>query len=93
MFAATTTTIAEVLTGGPRRRRRGARQALSRGDGILAGRRPDRGPRGECRPIRAALKLKLPYALQVASAIGVNADPLVTHDRDFTRVKTLTVMS
>jgi predicted nucleic acid-binding protein len=42
---------------------------------------------------RAALKLKLADAIQVASAIAVNADALVTHDRDFSRVKTLTVIS
>ena len=41
---------------------------------------------------RARLKLKLPDAIQVASAIAVNADALVTHDRDFSRVKTLAVL-
>jgi len=41
---------------------------------------------------RATLKLKLPDAIQVASAIAVNADALVTHDRDFSKVKTLTVL-
>lgn len=42
---------------------------------------------------RARLKLKLPDAIQVASAIAVNADALVTHDRDFSKVKTLAVLS
>ena len=41
---------------------------------------------------RAGLKLKLPDAIQVASAIAVNADALVTHDRDFSKVRTLTVL-
>jgi len=41
---------------------------------------------------RAGLKLKLADAIQVASAIAVNADALVTHDRDFSKVKTLTVL-
>jgi predicted nucleic acid-binding protein len=41
---------------------------------------------------RARLKLKLPDAIQVASAIAVNADALVTHDRDFSKVKTLAVL-
>ena len=41
---------------------------------------------------RASLKLKLADAIQVASAIAVNADALATHDRDFSRVKTLTVL-
>ena len=42
--------------------------------------------------LRAGLKLKLPDAIQAASALEVNADALVTHDRDFSRVKTLTVL-
>lgn len=42
---------------------------------------------------RASLRLKLPDAIQVASAIAVNADALVTHDRDFSRVKALAVLS
>lgn len=42
---------------------------------------------------RASLRLKLPDAIQVASAIAVNADALVTHDRDFSKVKALAVLS
>jgi len=42
--------------------------------------------------LRANLKLKLPDAIQVASALAINADALVTHDRDFGRVKGLRVM-
>ena len=41
---------------------------------------------------RASLGLRLADAVQVASAISVNADALVTHDRDFSKVKTLTVL-
>lgn len=41
---------------------------------------------------RARLKLRLPDAIQVASAIAVNADALVTHDRDFSKVKSLPVL-
>ena len=41
---------------------------------------------------RARLKLKLPDAIQVASAIAVGADALVTHDRYFSKVKTLAVL-
>ena len=41
---------------------------------------------------RASLGLKMADAIQAASAIAVNADALVTHDRDFSRVKTLTVL-
>jgi predicted nucleic acid-binding protein len=43
--------------------------------------------------LRASLKLRLADAIQVASAIAVNADALVTHDRDFARVKALAVLS
>jgi predicted nucleic acid-binding protein len=42
---------------------------------------------------RASLRLKLPDAIQVASALKINADALVTHDRDFSRLKALRVIS
>ena len=42
--------------------------------------------------IRARFKLKLPDAIQVASALAINADALVTHDRDFASVRGLTVV-
>lgn len=42
--------------------------------------------------LRAGLKLKLPDAIQVASAIAIAADALVTHDRDFSAVKALTII-
>ena len=42
--------------------------------------------------LRAKLKLKLPDAIQVASALSLNADALVTHDRDFAKVKGLRVV-
>jgi predicted nucleic acid-binding protein len=93
LFAVTTTTIAEVLTG-----------PLAAGEEALA--RRYRAVMESWQVIdltvdlaesaarfRAALKLKLPDAIQVASAIAVNADALVTHDRDFSRVKALMVMS
>ena len=43
--------------------------------------------------LRASLKIKLPDAVQAASAIAINADALVTHDRDFSRMTTLNVIS
>jgi predicted nucleic acid-binding protein len=43
--------------------------------------------------LRATLKLKLPDAVQAASAVAINADALVTHDRDFSRLGSLRVMS
>ena len=41
--------------------------------------------------LRVKLKLKLPDAIQVASALGVNAAALVTHDQDFAKVRGLRV--
>lgn len=43
--------------------------------------------------LRATLKLKLPDAVQAASALAVNADALVTHDRDFSRLTALPVLA
>jgi predicted nucleic acid-binding protein len=41
---------------------------------------------------RASLGLRIADAIQAASAMAINADALLTHDRDFSRVKTLTVL-
>ena len=35
---------------------------------------------------------KLPDAVQAASAIAINADALVTHDRDFSRLRAVRVL-
>jgi predicted nucleic acid-binding protein len=40
----------------------------------------------------ARYRLKLPDAIQVASAMAANADALATRDRDFARVKGATVL-
>lgn len=42
--------------------------------------------------LRAALKLKLPDAVQAASAFAIGADALVTHDRDFSNLSDLPVL-
>jgi predicted nucleic acid-binding protein len=92
-FAVTTTTIAEVLTG-----------PLQAGDEALARRyraileswQPldlDIGIAESAARLRATLRLKLADAVQAASALAVNATALVTHDRDFSRVKSLRVIS
>ena len=39
--------------------------------------------------LRAAYGLKLPDAVQAASALETNADALLTHDRDFSRLSAL----
>jgi len=42
--------------------------------------------------LRASLRLGLADAVQAASALAVNAAALVTHDRDFSRVRSLRVI-
>lgn len=39
-----------------------------------------------CAQLRAQYRLKLPDALQLACTLDIGADALVTHDRDFSRV-------
>jgi predicted nucleic acid-binding protein len=91
-FAVTTIGIAEVLTG-----------PLQAGDEALA-----RRYRGileswqvvdltadiaeSAARLRATLRLKLPDAVQAASALAINARALVTHDRDFSRLRALRVI-
>lgn len=91
-LAVTTVTISEVLTGplaaGEEALARRYRAALESWrvidfDSNLA--------EGAAR-LRAAYRLKLPDAIQVASALSVNADALVTHDRDFARVRGLKIL-
>ncbi len=92
-FAVTTITIAEVL-GGP----------LQAGDDALA--RRYRAILESWQPIaldvdiaesaarlRASLRLKLADAVQAASALAINAAALATHDRDFSRVRSLRIIS
>lgn len=42
--------------------------------------------------LRGQYKLKLPDAIQVASALSINATALVTHDRDFAKVRGLRIL-
>jgi predicted nucleic acid-binding protein len=43
--------------------------------------------------LRASFKLKMADAVQAASALAVDAAALVTHDRDFSRVRSLRIIS
>jgi hypothetical protein len=43
--------------------------------------------------LRPSLRLKLADAVQAASALAINAAGLVTHDRDFSPVHSLRVIS
>jgi prevent-host-death family protein len=42
--------------------------------------------------LRVTLRLNLPEAIQAASALAINADALVTSDRDFSRLSALRVL-
>jgi|SRR5690242_6799509 predicted nucleic acid-binding protein len=92
-FAVTTITIAEVLTG-----------PMKAGDEALARRYRaileswrvvafDVDIAESAARLRASLRLRLPDAVQAASALAINAAALVTHDRDFSRVRSLRVLS
>src|SRR6266478_634003 len=92
-FAVTTITVAEVLTG-----------PLQAGDEALVRRYRaileswqcidlDVGIAESAARLRASLRLKLPDAVQAASALAINAAALVTHDRDFSRVRSLRIIS
>lgn len=92
-FAVTTVAVGEVLTG-----------PLRAGDEVLARRYRaileswqcvdlDMAIAESAARLRASLRLKLPDAIQAASALAINAAALVTHDRDFSKVKSLHVMS
>lgn len=92
-FAVTTITVAEVLTG-----------PLQAGDDALAQRyraileswQPiplDLDIAESAARLRASLALKLADAVQAASALAINAAALVTHDRDFSRVRALRIIS
>jgi predicted nucleic acid-binding protein len=91
-FAVTTISLAEVLTG-----------PLQAGDEALAERYRaileswqvvdlNADIATNAARLRASLRLRLADAVQAASAISINADALVTHDRDFSRVRTLRVL-
>lgn len=92
-FAVTTITIAEVL-GGPLK---ASDDALARRyRAILESWRPvdlDVDIAEGAARLRASLRLRLPDAVQAASALAINAAGLVTHDRDFSRVRALRIIS
>lgn len=92
-FAVTTVTVAEVLRG-----------PLQAGEEALARRYRAILESWQCidlnvgiaesaARLRASLRLELPDAIQAASALAINAAALVTHDRDFSKVKSLRVIS
>jgi predicted nucleic acid-binding protein len=91
-FAITPITVAEVLTG-----------PLQAGDDALADRyraifstwQPvalDLDIAERAARLRAAYRLKLPDAMQAASALATGAAALATHDRDFSRLDSIRVL-
>jgi predicted nucleic acid-binding protein len=42
--------------------------------------------------LRGQYRLRLPDAIQLASALAINADALVTHDRDFAAVRGMRIL-
>lgn len=92
-FAITTVTIAEVLTGPLKRGEEGlARRYRAFLDSWqVVGLDADIAE-GVAR-LRASSRLKLADAVQAATAFAINAEALVTHDRDFGRVSGLRVIS
>jgi predicted nucleic acid-binding protein len=92
-FATTTITIAEVMTGplkvGDEARARQSRAILESWRVVTL----DSDVAENAARLRASLNMKLYDAVVLASALAINADAIVTHDRDFSRVKELKVIS
>ena len=92
-FAVTRITVAEVLIGPLQAKE----EALARRyRSILESWRPvglDSDIAETAARLRASLRLKWADAIQIASALAINAAALVTHDRDFSRVQSLRVIS
>lgn len=92
-LALTTVTLAELLTGpfqaGKQTLATRYEKALSRYE--LVALTPAIASRAA--QMRARYRLKLPDAVQLASALEIGAAALVTHDRDFSRVEGLPVLT
>jgi len=93
VLAVTTVTIAEVLTGPLRA---GEEALAKRYRGVLEGWQVVElscDIAESAARLRGKYGLRLPDAIQLASALNINADALVTHDRDFSRVRGLRVLN
>lgn len=92
-FAVTTITVAEVLMGPFQAKAAAlARRYLSTLDSWQTVNLDKEIAEAAAR-LRAEFRLKLADAVQVASARAIGAAALVTHDRDFSRLKSLRVIS
>lgn len=92
-FAVTTVATTEVLTGplqaGDDNRARHYRTTLESWQTIPL----DNDIAESAARIRTLARLTLPDAVQAASALAIDAAALVTHDRDFSRLHSLRVIS
>ena len=92
-FAVTSVTVAEVLTGplkaGDEASARRYRAVLESWDVIAL----DVDIAESAARLRVSLGFKLPDAVQAASALAIGADALVTHDRDFSRLRAVRVIA
>jgi len=89
----TTITVAEVLVGPLRA---GDDALVQRYRTILESWRPvalDLDIAASAARLRASFRLGLADAVQAASALAINAAALVTHDRDFSRLRSLRIIS
>ena len=95
-LAITTITVAEVMTGPEQARVKSGQpetrdqELVARYSAVLSSWRVialDYDIACRAAEFRARYRLKLPDAVQIASALAVDADVLVTHDRDFSRVE------
>ena len=93
LLAVTSITIAEVLTGPLR----AVEEALAKRyravleDWLVVDLDADIAE--SAARLRGTYGLKLPDAIQLASALATSADALVTHDRDFSRVRGMRVLA
>jgi predicted nucleic acid-binding protein len=91
-FAVTTITVAEVLTGPLHTNNealaRRYRAVLESWQVVPL----DLDIAESAARLRASLRLKLPDAVQAASALAINAAALITHDRDFSRIRALPII-
>jgi predicted nucleic acid-binding protein len=92
-FAVTTITVAEVLVGPLRA---GGDALAQRYRAIFQSWQPialDLEIAASAARLRASHRLGLADAVQAASALAINAAALVTHDRDFSRLRSLRIIS
>jgi predicted nucleic acid-binding protein len=91
-FAVTTVSIAEVLTGPLQSGNEALAERFRTILGSLQVVDLTAGIAASAARLRASLRLRLADAVQAASAIAINADALITYDRDFSRVRSLRIL-